>query len=789
MVSPDLPLRRLVVDLAGNDGGAPARRLIAQSGDVIEPIAQEQLLWVFVMLTLLLLTARLLGEAATRLGLPAVVGELTAGIVLGPSLLDATTRVFDFAFPAGTALDPQFHLLEVVSWIGLLMLIVLTGLETDLDLIISRGLEAVVIAVASIAIPFAVGFAFGWVLPERYIAAEAGRLVFSLFLGTALSISAIPVIAKILMDMDVIRRDFSQIKLAAGMINDTLGWILLALVAGLARTGQVDLTSTGLTVLYLVVFLGVGLTVGQRVVRELFRLVDNLVGGQVAKITTLMVLSLAVGSFTHYLHLEAVLGAFVVGILVGQVKRFDYETEHTFEMMTLGIFAPIFFAIAGLRVDLWTMADPEVFGVAVAALVIAIVGKFVGAYLGAYAVGLSHWECITMGAGLNARGAMEIIVAMIGLGLGVLTIEVYSIIVVIAIVTSLMAPPMLGYTIPRLPMSPEERERLEREEREAKSFIGTMTTVLQPTRCSVDSQYAAMLLGLLTRDNDIEVTAMYLEEPPVEEVAHGRVRRYVDKLLLKLHLARRREPEVPPDDRPIPDEAAECLERMQRRFDPTGERNLRRIARPERGSLQQTVLRAAERDFDLLVIGTAERGARPDDPPFGDLVDTIIRDAPCPCMTVHANLEGADELEEARVERVLLPTTGVEFNKPAAEVAFAIARNRDATVEILHVVTEPRVHDRFVDEPDMRESRRIGEEIVDEEAELGREMGAEVSTSVVVSDEEPEDVIVDHAAAHGTDLIVMGTSVRSISRRAYLGQTPEAIIRNADAAVAVVASR
>lgn len=766
--------------------------VVLQSADdpaVIEPIPHEQLLWVFIMLTLLLVTARTLGELAKRFNLPAVVGELSAGIVLGPSLLNATQRVFDAVFPAGTALDPQFHLLEVVSWIGLVMLIVLTGLETDLDLIISRGVDATVIALASIVVPFAFGFGFGWVIPEAFIAEEGGRLVFSLFLGTALSISAIPVIAKILMDMEVIRRDFSQIKLAAGMINDTLGWIMLALVAGLARTGEVELTSTGLTVLYLLIFLGVGFTLGQRVTRELFRLVDNFIGGQVAKITTLMVLALGVGSITHYLHLEAVLGAFVVGILVGQVKRFDYETEHTFEMVTLGVFAPIFFAIAGLRVDLSTMADPEVLVVGVAALGIAVVGKFAGAYIGAYAVGLTPWERITMGAGLNARGAMEIIVAMIGLGLGVLTIEVYSIIVVIAIVTSLMAPPLLRYTIPRLPMSEQERARLEEEERLADSFLGPMTTVLQPTRCSIDSQYAAKLLGLMTRDADIEVTAMYLQEPDDDERSPGRFRVWLRFVLehLRLRAATGTPPE--PEERPVPAEAAECLDRMQRQYDPTGDRSIRRIVRQERRSLRESIITEAERDFDLLVVGTAERGARPDDPPFGDVVDEIIRDAPCPCMAVHANVDGVEALEETSLQRILLPTTGAEFNRNAAEVAFAIARNRNALVEVVHVVNEPRIDDRFVDEPDLEEARRIGEEIVNEEAQLGRELGAEVTTRVIVSDEDPEDVIVDLSTEQDDDLIVMGASVRSISQRAFLGHTSESIIRNADASVAVVASR
>lgn len=761
--------------------------LQSSSEAVIEPIAHDQLLWAFVMLTLLLVTARTLGETAKRFDLPPVVGELMAGIVLGPSLLDAVSVVFGIIFESGTQIDPQFHLLEIVSWLGLLMLIILTGLETDLELIISRGVDATTIALASIAVPLVLGFGYAWYLPDRFIAAEGQRLVFSLFVGTALSISALPVIAKILMDMDVIRRDFGQIKLAAGMINDTLGWILLALVAGLAEEGMVELTSIGITVLSLVAFLGIGFTVGQRVVRWLIRWVDDVIGGQVAMITTVMALALGVGALTHYLHLEAVLGAFVVGILVGQVNRFDYETEHTFEVVTLGVFAPIFFATAGLRVDLTTMADPVVLVVGGGALLVAVVGKFVGSYLGAIGTGMTHWEGITMGAGLNARGAMEIIVAMIGLGMGVLTIEMYSIIVMIAIVTSLMAPPLLRVTIPRLEMSEAERARLEQERVEARSFLGQMTTVLQPTRCSVDSQYASMLLGHMTRGTDIDVTAMYLQ-PGSENRKSTR--------FSGLWKGFRNPPTVDRDDQridgtsddPLPAEANECLDLMEQRFDPNGERLIRKLVRKEDPTLRKAILAEAEFDYDLLVVGTAERGAEPDDPPLGQLVDKIIRDTPCPVMAVHADVKGVEGLEKESVSRILLPTVGAEYNRHAAEIAFAIARDRNALVEIIHVVNRPRISDRFMEEPDMHEAYLIGEEIVDEEAELGRQMGAEVRTNVIVSDREPEEEIVDLAAEHQNDLIVMGTSIRSTSQRAFLGHTSEYIIRNAETAVAVVSS-
>ncbi|WP_224332575.1 cation:proton antiporter [Haloprofundus halobius] len=790
--------------------------LVVPGQTVIEPLGHDQLLWLFVMLTTLLVVARGLGELAKRFDLPAVVGELTAGIVLGPSLFDVTTLVSGAVFAPGTNIEPQFHLIEVVSWIGLLMLIILTGLETDLRLIVSRATESTIISITSIVVPFVIGFAFAWYLPVRFVAQADQRLAFALFVAVAMSISAIPVIAKILMDMDAIRRDFGQISLAAGMINDTVGWILLALVAGLARTGQIELASTGLTILYLTVFLLFGFTVGQRLVRWLIRWVDNVVGGQVAKITTVMVLSMGVGSFTHYLHLEVVLGAFVVGILVGQVKRFDYETEHTFEMMTMGVFAPIFFATAGLRVDLTSLFEPVVFFAAIGALLIAVVGKFVGSYVGAKAAGLSHWEGITMGAGLNARGAMEIIVAMVGLGLGVLTVEMYSIIVMIAIVTSLMAPPLLRWSLPKVPMSDAERERLEREKRQAGSFLGSVTTILLPTRCSGDSQFAAQLLGRLTRDEEIEVTNMYLRYDETER-SPGRIESFVSKLPYvgsdeATHATDggREDPTAGGAERSsrtdtgqssqsgtgtdgetdYASDSARCLNLMQFQLDPGGDVSARNVVRSERGSATEAVLTEAERDYDMLVLGASERGARPDDPLFGSVVDEVVQNAPCPVMVVNADPEASDGiLEQKPIRRILLPTVGAEYNRHAAEVAFAIAGG-NTLVEVLHVVNPPQIGDRFVEEPDIQQARRIGEEIVDAEADLGRAMGVEVTTKVFVGDDdEPQEAIVEYADETGADLVLLGSNIRPVSGRAFLGHRAEYVIRNATCPVAVLSSR
>ncbi|MFC4247269.1 cation:proton antiporter [Natribaculum luteum] len=781
---------------------------VLQTADVPEPIATGELLWLFLMLTLLLATARVLGELTKRFGMPAVVGELTAGIVLGPTVIDSVllvTRTVEWV--EGEAVGQQLAAVEVVSWLGLLMLIVLTGLETDLELIVSKARAATLVALASIVAPFAAGFAFAWYLPDRFVATGGSRLEFALFMAVAMSISAIPVIAKILMDMGHVRRDFGQLTLAAGMINDTVGWIMLALVAGLVRTGEVQFAATVGTLLWLVAFLGVGFTVGRRAVRWLFVWIDNTVGGEVAKLTTLMVLTLGVGSFTHALHLEAVLGAFVVGILVGQVDRFDYETEHTLEVVTMGVFAPIFFATAGLRVDLRALADPVVFGVAVGALAIAVVGKFAGSYVGARAAGLSSWEGVTIGAGLNARGAMEIVVATIGLAVDVLTIEMYSIIVMIAIVTSLMAPPMLRWTLPHVTMSASERRRIEREERMRESFVGQIRRILLPTRGGADTQYAARLLGPLVRDAEIELTALYVTED-------GRRRgRWIERALERLpgpdpvsrearsgSATDRRtratngssgggsERDHPPGS--SDEEIAAAFEVIERRLElDDGDLRLRKRVRDATGSVAETILDEAAEGYGMLVLGESGRTRDPDEPLFSETVDHVVRDAPCPTMVVSTPGTGEAALEslEANMRRILLPTVGTEYNRHAAEIAFTIARRENAIVEIVHVVAEPRPADRFVEQPDLSKAMAIGEGIVDREAELGREMGTKVLTTVEVGDE-PEATIVDLANRDGVDLIVMGSDIRAISQRAFFGHRVERVVEDAPCPVAVISS-
>ena len=719
---------------------------------VIEPLAHHELLLLFAQLALLLLLARGLGELAVKFRLPSVVGELMAGFVLGPSLFGAIAPgAFETLFPP---VEAQYHLLEVVSWLGVIMLLILTGLETDVGLILRKGKSAAAISLGGIIVPFTTGFALGFYLPQEFIAAPDQRLVFALFIGTAMSISAIPVIAKVLMEMNVIRRDIGQVTLAAGMIDDTIGWIMLSVVAGMAASGEVNLFSAGKSVLSVALVLGVAFTVGRRAVAGIIRAVDNRIGSDTSKITALMVLALGVGAITHLMGLEAVLGAFIIGILVGQVKRFDDRVRHAFEQVTLGVFAPIFFAASGLRVNLAELADPSVFGVGLLVLAIAIFGKFAGAYIGAKIGRLGHWEALSLGAGMNARGAMEIIVATIGLSLGILTPQMYSIILMVAIVTSLMAPPILRWTLRHVVMGPEEAARLEADERRRAGFVSNLKRVLLPTRGGANTQIAAQLVAHVVNDEDVEVTSLYVTS-----------------------------------DGSTNGQATERLEQIEHHLNILAPHNVRSLVRPDGDGIAEVVLDEARRGYDLLVLGASEQrdGSR-SSTLFNPLIDQLIQDAPCPLLIVSSRDEHANDEEIATVplKRILLPVSGTQYNHLAAEVAFAMARDRDMVVEVVHVVDRVRVSAGIHAEEGLFHSMDMANEMLSEIATVGRAMGATVHTDVLMS-ANPEAAIVERAE-NRADLIVLASSRRRVTQRAFFGHLVDHVLRHATCPVAIVSS-
>lgn len=429
--------------------------LSSPSASPAPPIAQHELLVFLLQVALLLGAAVCLGRLARRLGMPTVVGELLTGVLLGPTVLGRVVPQL-----AGWMLPPQpeqAHLLDALSQLGALLLVGVTGIQLDVQMMRRRRTVVAGVSIASLVLPLALGVAAGFLLPAGLAGHGATRTTFALFIGVAMGISAIPVIAKTLTDMNLLHRNVGQLILAAGVIADSAGWLLLSAVTVLAAGqagGRMVVPAVGFPSFVLAAVL-----LGRRLVRAALRVTGGPRAGTGAAAGATAAIIVMGAACTQALGLEGVLGAFVAGVLVGTSGQATDAQLAALRAVVLGVLAPIFLASAGLRMDLAKLADPRVLAAAAVLIVVAVAGKFAGAYLGARLCGLGRWEGCALGAGLNARGVVEIVVATVGLRLGVLGPAMYTIIVLVAVVTSLMAPPLLRFAMTRVEHSAQERLR------------------------------------------------------------------------------------------------------------------------------------------------------------------------------------------------------------------------------------------------------------------------------------------------------------------------------------------
>jgi Kef-type K+ transport system membrane component KefB len=707
--------------------------------------SHHDVLVLVIQIAVLLFVARAFGELAQRVKQPAVIGEILAGIVLGPSLLSSLVPVVGHWLVPQT--EVQGYLLEVVSLIGVMFLLLITGLETDIALIRRHARTSLSAAAGGLVVPFATGFALGIYLPDFLLVNPEERLVFALFLAAAMSISAIAVIAKVLIDMDLMRRDIGQAIIAAGMVDDTTAWIVLSIIIGLAAgeavTAFTVLQSVGLVLAFLII----SFTAGRWLVKKALDFVQDEVISENRLLSLIVIMMFAWGAITQAINLEALFGAFIMGILFGQMPRLPKSVVHKLESITMGIFAPIFFAVAGLKVNLLSLADPTLLGIALLVLLIASFGKVVGAYAGARVLGnQDNWTALSFGAALNARGAMEIIIASIGLSLGVLTQDMFSIIVLMAMATSLVAPPALRWTLKRVQPQDEELRRLQREKLAEGSLVAGIHRILLPMRQRLDKgspvqTIEARLLEKMGEKNDLSITLL--------NVAQTGKRAEGLAFLNELNGYFRRQEIV------------------------------RKVV--ESSDSAQAILAEARKDYDLLVMGASEE-KRPDNAMFTPLVDYVVRFAPCPTVVVH----GPRSQPDWAPKRILVPTNGSAAARSAAELGFALASNGDEQVTLLNVVLQSQgLYPQ--DMSDGINQRRIatGQQIVKKLCELGHSMDvttqAEVRTGL-----HPEKVILEMANKIGADLIILSTDLRPGSDRLFLGPRVEYILEQANCPVMIL---
>ncbi|HEU5268466.1 MAG TPA: cation:proton antiporter [Jatrophihabitans sp.] len=418
----------------------------------VASLGGHQLLVFLLQVGLLLGVALLLGTLAGRLGMPAVVGELAAGVLLGPTMLHRfVPRLSDWLLPHDAG---QMHLLDAVGQLGVLLLVGSAGSQLDLSLIRRHRRGVGWVGAGALVIPLLLGVAAGLLLPKVLRPAGTDQAEFAAFIGVAICISAIPVIASALMQMGLFDRTIGQLIMGSAAVDDIAGWLLLSVLSATATTGF-RMGALGKPVGYLALILLITVTVGRPVVRAVLRLA-NAAPNPGSRVAVVVVLLVVCGAGTEALGMEPILGAFLGGLLIGSSGQLDLSASLALRTVVLAVLAPLFFATAGLRVDLAALGRPAVLGAGIALLAVAVVSKFTGSYLGARIGRLSHWQGLALGAGLNARGVVELIVAVVGLRLGVLNSASYTVIVLIAVFTSMMAPPLLRLAVSRMPAEPLE---------------------------------------------------------------------------------------------------------------------------------------------------------------------------------------------------------------------------------------------------------------------------------------------------------------------------------------------
>ena len=406
----------------------------------LPPLDEHSLFVFWCQLLVVLGAARAGGYVARRIGMPRVIGELAAGVALGPSLLGQLwPSAFEWLFPAN---ERQAGLLLGLAWIGIVFLLGITGAEIDMSTIRRQGRAATAATIGSLAVPLAVGALVGAQLPRQFLG-DSTRTVFVLFFAVAFAISSLPVAARILSDLGLMNRPIAHLALGVATVNDIVGWLLLGVVVGVAESGTFEL---GPLVVAIAVVLATSLVVlryGPRCLDRLSTELERREGGPAAEISLLTLTVVAVGTITHAAGIEVVIGAFIAGIAIGGSRLRTSEGFAALEAVTNGIFAPLFFAIAGIRVDLTELADSSVAVWAVVVTVAASAAKLVGSYGGGRIGRLSHRDSLGLGASLNARGALEIVVATVGLSLGVIDPTAYTVIVVMALATTALTGPLL----------------------------------------------------------------------------------------------------------------------------------------------------------------------------------------------------------------------------------------------------------------------------------------------------------------------------------------------------------
>lgn len=397
-----------------------------------------------------LLMVRLFGFLFKHIGQPGVIGEIVAGIVLGPSVLGYFfPDVFQALFPPESLTN-----LELLSQVGLVLFMFVIGMELDFSVLKNKINETLVISHAGILVPFFLGIVASYWIYEEYAAAQTAFLPFALFIGISMSITAFPVLARIIQERNMTKTSLGTLAIASAANDDVTAWCLLAVVIAIAKAGTFAsaLYAIGLTALYIIIMF--------MAVRPFLKKVGEVYANQevinktfVALILLILIIS---STLTEIIGIHALFGAFMAGVVMPPSIGFRKVMMEKVEDIALVFFLPLFFAFTGLRTEIGLINSPALWGVCLLLITVAVAGKLGGCAVAARLVGESWKDSFTIGTLMNTRGLMELVALNIGYEMGVLPPSIFVILVIMALVTTFMTTPLL-HLVERIFARREER--------------------------------------------------------------------------------------------------------------------------------------------------------------------------------------------------------------------------------------------------------------------------------------------------------------------------------------------
>ncbi|MEA5128833.1 MAG: cation:proton antiporter [Proteiniphilum sp.] len=398
---------------------------------------QHPLAILLLQIVVIILVARLFGWICKKIGQPTVIGEIIAGIALGPSLLGLYfPEISVFVFP-----DASLGNIQVLSQIGLVLFMFVVGMEIDLGVLKSKAHDAVVISHASIILPFALGMGLAYFIYEHFAPEGVHFSSFGLFLGIAMSITAFPVLARIVQERGINKTRLGTVVITCAAADDITAWCLLAVVIAIVKAGSFISALYTIVLAVLYVFLMI------KIVRPFLKRIGDLHSSpeNLSKpIVALFFLTIIFSAYmTEVIGIHALFGAFMAGAIMPENPKFRHLFIEKVEDIALVLLLPLFFVYTGLRTQIGLLNEPYLWGVTVLIIVVAVIGKFIGSALAAKFVGQSWKNSLVIGALMNTRGLMELVVLNIGYDLGVLNAEIFAMMVIMALVTTFMTGPAL----------------------------------------------------------------------------------------------------------------------------------------------------------------------------------------------------------------------------------------------------------------------------------------------------------------------------------------------------------